>query len=165
MAMSHSEQFGSGQDLTLPYYHHPALPLPPEPRVDNSTSNLLSASLYIPLIQSTRPPLYNYLRASPSLHILQPTNKSCYTTTSHTNSKMSPTYTMSAHLCKSIYASWRETRRSPSDLPSPGVQAPSMTSYFPRSPSPEKRSMDSDRSETTVPMSRSPSASSWRGPK
>ncbi|KXH39840.1 hypothetical protein CSIM01_06557 [Colletotrichum simmondsii] len=78
---------------------------------------------------------------------------------------MSPTYTMSAHLCKSIYASWRETRRSPSDLPSPGVQAPSMTSYFPRSPSPEKRSMDSDRSETTVPMSRSLSASSWRGPK
>ncbi|KAK6216720.1 hypothetical protein QIS74_06834 [Colletotrichum tabaci] len=37
---------------------------------------------------------------------------------------MSPTYTMSAHLCKSIYASWRETRRSPSDLPSPGVPAP-----------------------------------------
>ncbi|GJC85222.1 STE12 interacting protein [Colletotrichum tofieldiae] len=79
---------------------------------------------------------------------------------------MSPTYTMSAHLCKSIYASWRETRRSPSDLPSPGVQAPSMTSYFPRSPSPEKRSMDSDRSDTTVPMTRSSSSSSWRsGPK
>ncbi|TDZ35177.1 hypothetical protein C8035_v009925 [Colletotrichum spinosum] len=71
---------------------------------------------------------------------------------------MSPTYTMSAHLCKQIYASWRETRRSPSDLPSPGVQAPSMTSYFPRSPSPEKRSMDSDRSDTTVPMTRSSSS-------
>ncbi|GKT60770.1 STE12 interacting protein [Colletotrichum tofieldiae] len=66
---------------------------------------------------------------------------------------MSPTYTMSAHLCKSIYASWRETRRSPSDLPSPG-------------PFPEKRSMDSDRSDTTVPMTRSSSSSSWRsGPK
>ncbi|KAK2043267.1 hypothetical protein LZ31DRAFT_595790 [Colletotrichum somersetense] len=64
---------------------------------------------------------------------------------------MSPTYTMSAHLCKSIYASWRETRRSPSDLPSPGVQAPNMTSYFPRSPSPEKRSMDSDRSDIAAP--------------
>ncbi|KAK2012690.1 hypothetical protein LZ32DRAFT_658645 [Colletotrichum eremochloae] len=59
---------------------------------------------------------------------------------------MSPTYTMSAHLCKSIYASWRETRRSP--------------------PSPEKRSMDSDRSDTTALMTRSPSSSSWRsGPK
>ncbi|KAK1999317.1 hypothetical protein LX36DRAFT_574585 [Colletotrichum falcatum] len=79
---------------------------------------------------------------------------------------MSPTYTMSAHLCKSIYASWRETRRSPSDLPSPGVQAPNMASYFPRSPSPEKRSMDSDRSDVTPHMTRSPSASSWRsGPK
>ncbi|KAH0426194.1 ste12 interacting protein [Colletotrichum camelliae] len=74
---------------------------------------------------------------------------------------MSPTYTMSAHLCKQIYASWRETRPSPSNMPSPGVQAPNMTSYFPRSPSPEKRSMDSDRSDAGVPMSRSPSSSSW----
>ncbi|TQN74958.1 hypothetical protein CSHISOI_00449 [Colletotrichum shisoi] len=73
---------------------------------------------------------------------------------------MSPTYTMSAHLCKSIYASWRETRRSPSDLPSPGVPAPNVTSYFPRSPSPEKRSMDSDRSDTTVPMALARSTSS-----
>ncbi|KAF4928971.1 hypothetical protein CGCVW01_v001710 [Colletotrichum viniferum] len=78
---------------------------------------------------------------------------------------MWPTYTMSAHLCKQIYASWRETHPSPSNMPSPGVQAPKITSYFPRSPSPEKRSMDSDRSDAGVPMSRSPSNSSWRGPK
>ncbi|OLN81160.1 hypothetical protein CCHL11_09540 [Colletotrichum chlorophyti] len=72
---------------------------------------------------------------------------------------------MSAHLCKQIYSSWREARRSPSDLPSPGIQAPNVTSYFPRSPSPEKRSMDSDRSDAAVSMTRSSSSSSWRSSK
>lgn len=74
---------------------------------------------------------------------------------------------MSAHLCKQIYSSWRQTRQTSPELTSPHVQLPG--SYFPpqqpqrRSPSPEKRSMDSDRSDTSsAPMSRQTSNSSWR---
>ncbi|KAK0616015.1 hypothetical protein B0T17DRAFT_496800 [Bombardia bombarda] len=79
---------------------------------------------------------------------------------------MSPTYTMSAHLCKQIYSSWRQTRQgSPesSPLPSP----PTGTSYMRRSPSPsEKTSMDHDRSDVNHhPVSRhqqSQNSNGWR---
>ncbi|KAK0728494.1 hypothetical protein B0T26DRAFT_640081 [Lasiosphaeria miniovina] len=79
---------------------------------------------------------------------------------------MSPTYTMSAHLCKQIYASWRQTRQSspdPSPLPSPPTSN-TPGSYFQRSPSPEKQSMDNDRSDSpsNPPTSQQPSNSSWK---
>ncbi|EDO65087.2 hypothetical protein GE21DRAFT_7902 [Neurospora crassa] len=72
---------------------------------------------------------------------------------------MSPTHTMSAHLCKQIYSAWcQDHTGSPkphatSPLPSP-TNSSVYSGYFQRSPSPEqhKRPMDSDRSST----------SSWR---
>ncbi|KAK4177873.1 hypothetical protein QBC36DRAFT_183997 [Triangularia setosa] len=81
---------------------------------------------------------------------------------------MSPTHTMSAHLCKQIVSSWRESRQgnsrhsSPesSPLPSPPNN---MTSYFPRSLTSPKSSMDNgDRHDTTVPISRQTSNNNWR---
>ena len=79
---------------------------------------------------------------------------------------MAPTYTMSAHLCKAVYTSWCEMRQPNSQahhapLPSPPING-NQTSYFQRSPSPEKRSMDSDRSEAAPSMSRQSSNSSWK---
>ncbi|KAI1767164.1 hypothetical protein GGR53DRAFT_483271 [Hypoxylon sp. FL1150] len=79
---------------------------------------------------------------------------------------MSPTYTMSAHLCKQIYKSFQTRQTSPE----PQSNAPPTThvpTYLRRSPSPspqpEKRSMDSDRSDSSHPSSPSTSpSSSWR---
>ncbi|KAI8629858.1 hypothetical protein F5Y19DRAFT_62201 [Xylariaceae sp. FL1651] len=77
---------------------------------------------------------------------------------------MSPTYTMSAHLCKQIYKSFQSQHASPelSAMQTP----PSTTATLRRSPSPEKRSsVESDRSDSSstssTPMSRSSSGSSW----
>ncbi|KAK3899779.1 hypothetical protein C8A05DRAFT_36593 [Staphylotrichum tortipilum] len=80
---------------------------------------------------------------------------------------MSPTYTMSAHLCKQIYSSWRQAKQSSPEplsslpvLPAPLLPSLTPSSHFSRPSSPaEKRSMDSDRSE---PLSRQTSASNWR---
>ena len=81
---------------------------------------------------------------------------------------MSPTYTMSAHLCKQIYKSYRDRQTSPE--PSHSTQTTSWTSpvMSRRSLSPDKRtSVDSDRSDSSSssapssPMSRSPSSSGW----
>ncbi len=77
---------------------------------------------------------------------------------------MSPTYTMSAHLCKQIYSSWRQARQtSPeplSSIPVLSAPLPNLTHFTSRPSSPaEKRSMDSDRSE---PLTRQTSGSSWR---
>ncbi|KAK3988305.1 hypothetical protein QBC44DRAFT_103410 [Cladorrhinum sp. PSN332] len=76
---------------------------------------------------------------------------------------MSPTYTMSAHLCKQIYSSWRQTKQSsPDPLPSPPTNT--FGSYFPqqqRSSSPsslEKRSMDNGDRHDTSPSPRG----NWR---
>jgi hypothetical protein len=85
---------------------------------------------------------------------------------------MSPTYTMSAHLCKQIYSSWRQARQpSPepsSPLPSPpsssiGSGTASASSYFQQSrpASPEKRSLDNERGGEPS-LSRQPSGSNWR---
>lgn len=74
---------------------------------------------------------------------------------------MSPTYTMSAHLCKQIYSSWRQTHPDPSHVSNTAASTPS---YYPqRSPSPEKRSMDSDRSDSppSPPLSRQ-NSSNWK---
>ncbi|AEO56037.1 hypothetical protein MYCTH_2300487 [Thermothelomyces thermophilus ATCC 42464] len=96
---------------------------------------------------------------------------------------MSPTYTMSAHLCKQIYSSWRQARQSSPDtspLPSPPTALSNRhdsntASYFPRPSSPtanEKYSMDSERNLSSHPPSpslspsgsgSSGSGSSWRG--
>ncbi|KAF4454668.1 ste12 interacting [Fusarium albosuccineum] len=49
------------------------------------------------------------------------------------------TYTMTAHLCKQIYASWRQTRQpspEPSISSSPLSTSPSLMRPFSRSPSP-----------------------------
>lgn len=85
---------------------------------------------------------------------------------------MSPTYTMSAHLCKQIYSSWRQTHptadnKAPSPLPSPPATGPSAPiSYFRRSPSPDntKRSMDNERPDSSPSSSlgSSPPTSNWR---
>lgn len=89
---------------------------------------------------------------------------------------MSPTYTMSAHLCKQIYASWRQTRQHPHDHPEQQPQhhpagitnthtPPPASSYFSRASTPEKRSMESDRGDLSPPpMARQSSSgsSSWR---
>ncbi|KAK0745211.1 hypothetical protein B0T21DRAFT_381256 [Apiosordaria backusii] len=80
---------------------------------------------------------------------------------------MSPTHTMSAHLCKQIVSSWRESRQSrhsspeSSPLPSPPNNA---TSYFPRSLSPKSSMDNGDRHhDTSVPISRQTSNSNnWR---
>ncbi|KAH7025793.1 uncharacterized protein B0I36DRAFT_365456 [Microdochium trichocladiopsis] len=62
---------------------------------------------------------------------------------------MAPTYTMSAHLCKEIYKSWQVGRQtSPEPLSRTGPYA-TPNNINNRSPSPEKRSMDSDRSLMT----------------
>ncbi|KAL2282250.1 hypothetical protein FJTKL_11071 [Diaporthe vaccinii] len=88
--------------------------------------------------QPTKPP---WLLA----HLQQPTTTS--TTTSTTTTTMSPTYTMSAHLCKQIAASWKEIRH-PLE---PGQVSPTAGAHFPssfqRASSPTgsdsgKRSMD-----------------------
>lgn len=81
---------------------------------------------------------------------------------------MSPTYTMSAHLCKQIAASWKEIRH-PLE---PGQVSPTTGAHFPssfqRASSPTgsdsgKRSMDSDRSDSSAPsMTRTSSNSSWK---
>ncbi|POS70173.1 hypothetical protein DHEL01_v211434 [Diaporthe helianthi] len=83
---------------------------------------------------------------------------------------MSPTYTMSAHLCKQIAASWKEIRH-PLE---PGQMSPTTGAHFPssfqRASSPtgsdsSKRSMDSDRSDDPAPspsMARTSSNSSWK---
>ncbi|KAK1771105.1 ste12 interacting protein [Phialemonium atrogriseum] len=74
---------------------------------------------------------------------------------------MSPTYTMSAHLCKQIYSSWRQTRQTSPEAPlSPPTTNITQPSYFRRSPSPEKRSMDSDRSDSGDSSWKSSSSSS-----
>lgn len=83
---------------------------------------------------------------------------------------MAPTHTISAHLCKEIYKSWQVGRQtSPEPLSRTGPYAtPAGLNGNHRSPSPEKRSMDSDRSiphisPALTPMSRSPpSNSGWR---
>ncbi|VBB75213.1 Putative protein of unknown function [Podospora comata] len=72
---------------------------------------------------------------------------------------MSPTHTMSAHLCKQIVSSWRESRQSNTTSSSPLPSPPnSMGSYFPRSlssSSSPKTSLDNgDRHNTSVPLSR-----------
>lgn len=96
-----------------------------------------------------------------------------------TQDTMSPTYTMSAHLCKQIYSSWRQTHpngnantnagagASATPLPSPPAMPTAPISYFRRSPSPDnnKRSMDNDRSDpasASSSLSSSPPTSSWR---
>lgn len=82
---------------------------------------------------------------------------------------MSPTYTMSAHLCKQIYSSWIQTRNDA--LPSPPVSAkpvpaPNMNTMR-RSPSPSashdggKRSMDDDGSSRRSSLGSSPPGSGW----
>ncbi|KAI1332945.1 hypothetical protein F5Y16DRAFT_357057 [Xylariaceae sp. FL0255] len=80
---------------------------------------------------------------------------------------MSPTYTMSAHLCKEIYKSFQNRRTSPEPTTTSTILPP--VGFLRRSPSPEKRSMDSDRSDSvssasstsSQPMTRSASAGSW----
>ncbi|CRK36342.1 hypothetical protein BN1723_004211 [Verticillium longisporum] len=81
-----------------------------------------------------------------------------------TTANMSPSYTMSSHLCKQIASSWRQTRHGSPDPTSPTLQP--AAAYFPSpspspSPSREKRSMDSDRSDSPI-MTRSSSVTSWR---
>jgi hypothetical protein len=85
---------------------------------------------------------------------------------------MSPTYTMSAHLCKQIYSSWRQARQTSPDLNSPSTPTVftnntnnNPTLAYPHRPSSpaEKRSMDSDRSESSPPpLTRKPSGSNWQ---
>ncbi|TRX93461.1 hypothetical protein FHL15_005736 [Xylaria flabelliformis] len=79
---------------------------------------------------------------------------------------MSPTYTMSAHLCKEIYKSFQNRQTSPEPSHPNRNQAPPSSWMTRRSPSPNNRtSVDSDRSDSSsassTPMSRSPSSSSW----
>ena len=78
---------------------------------------------------------------------------------------MAPSHTISSHLCKQIYASWRQNK---SGQPQANNANPTGSSHFARASSPEKRSMDSDRSDTSAsssagspPMSRQSSSSSW----
>lgn len=87
---------------------------------------------------------------------------------------MSPTYTMSSHLSKQFKASWSQSRQGrPEPLAgaglvtaAPGSRAGSNAKDAQRAPSPtEKRSMDSDRSDSaSAPppaLSRSGSDSAW----
>ncbi|KAK4195078.1 hypothetical protein QBC40DRAFT_24832 [Triangularia verruculosa] len=79
---------------------------------------------------------------------------------------MSPTHTMSAHLCKQIVSSWRESRQgrhsSPEASPLPSPPNNMTSSYFPRSLSPKSSMDNGDRSDTTAPLSRTTSNSNWR---
>ncbi|KAI1808984.1 hypothetical protein F4811DRAFT_499740 [Daldinia bambusicola] len=74
---------------------------------------------------------------------------------------MSPTYTMSAHLCKQIQKSFQTRQTSPE----PSTTTTYLPTYLRRSPSPqpEKRtSVDSDRSDSSAHTVSSSSSSSWR---
>ncbi|KUI72777.1 hypothetical protein VM1G_08188 [Cytospora mali] len=82
---------------------------------------------------------------------------------------MSPTYTMSAHLCKQIAASWKEMRHPlESGQTSPtGNTHFNNGSYFQRASSPSgsdngKSSMDSDRDHAAPSMMRTTSNPSWK---
>ncbi|CRK15308.1 hypothetical protein BN1708_011430 [Verticillium longisporum] len=120
------------------------------------------------------PPLHLPLTRLSSHLPTQPTssshNSTIATLQSHarfpkiTTANMSPSYTMSSHLCKQIASSWRQTRHGSPDPTSPTLQP--AAAYFPSpspspSPSREKRSMDSDRSDSPI-MTRSSSVTSWR---
>ncbi|KAI8946751.1 hypothetical protein F4801DRAFT_583080 [Xylaria longipes] len=78
---------------------------------------------------------------------------------------MSPTYTMTAHLCKQICKSFHDRQTSPEPSSPNGIQAPSWT--IRRSPSPDKRtSVDSDRSDSSSASSRyskTPTDTQWGG--
>ncbi|KAG8428562.1 hypothetical protein J3459_003807 [Metarhizium acridum] len=72
---------------------------------------------------------------------------------------MSPTYTMSAHLCKQFYASWRQTRPAAGGSSSSSTQDTALLRTRSRSPLAEgKRSMDSDRSDGSARRDSSASA-------
>lgn len=80
---------------------------------------------------------------------------------------MSPSPHLSAHLCKQIYSSWRQTRQTspelrPSSLPSPPTTNVT-PAHYQRSSSPQniKRSMDTDRSDASSAAG-SPPNSSWK---
>ncbi|KAK2593689.1 hypothetical protein QQS21_008597 [Conoideocrella luteorostrata] len=81
---------------------------------------------------------------------------------------MSPTYTMSAHLCKQFYTSWRQARQpnSPNTPAGSSTAASSpqdLSALRARSRSPiaeGKTSMDSDRSDSSASLRRDSSASS-----
>ncbi|KAJ6784742.1 hypothetical protein PWT90_08792 [Aphanocladium album] len=80
-------------------------------------------------------------------------------TTSVTHN-MSPTYTMSAHFCRQVYSSWRETRRgsTPSatsrDTPDLGLAAVKSNTSSP-SPRSSFSSVSSDSSSYSRPSSSS----------
>ncbi|KAI5861135.1 hypothetical protein GGS23DRAFT_598664 [Durotheca rogersii] len=65
---------------------------------------------------------------------------------------MSPTYTMSAHLCKQIYKSFQTRQTSPDPLSSPATNAATIT------PATTYMSSDSSAHGPASP----PSSSSWR---
>ena len=87
---------------------------------------------------------------------------------------MAPSHTISAHLCKQIYNSFRQTRQSnqqnSTTAPTQAVFVPG-TSTARTSTSPERRSIDSTGSgrasspnpPSSTAMSRQSSASSWFG--
>lgn len=70
---------------------------------------------------------------------------------------MSPTYTMSAHLCKQIYTSWIQTRNDA--LPSPPVSAKPVPNTMRRSPSPS--ASDDSSSSRRSSLGSSPPGSGW----
>lgn len=83
--------------------------------------------------------------------------------TPNNTTNMSPTYTMSAHLCKQIYSSWIQTRNDA--LPSPPISAKPVPNAMRRSPSPSasddgKRSMDDDSGRRSS-LGSSPPGSGW----
>jgi hypothetical protein len=84
---------------------------------------------------------------------------------------MAPTYTMSAHLCKQFYASWRQTRQPSGTSTSTSTSNNTNTDYSmlrtrSRSPLAEaegKRSMDSEQSDASGLRRDSSASSGSRG--
>ncbi|KAH8127571.1 hypothetical protein ACSS6W_006733 [Trichoderma asperelloides] len=78
---------------------------------------------------------------------------------------MSPTYTMSAHLCRQFYTSWNQSRRQTATTEAAKPAAPSAPSPIlfasSRSPTPEKiperRGSTSSNSSSSSSLSSSPS--------
>ncbi|KAM3555542.1 hypothetical protein ARSEF4850_005953 [Beauveria asiatica] len=78
---------------------------------------------------------------------------------------MSPTYTMSAHFCRQVYSSWRETRRG-KNTTAPTGDMISLTTVksnsLPAAPASPRASFSSISSESSAGWTRPSSSSSDR---
>lgn len=80
---------------------------------------------------------------------------------------MSPTYTMSAHLCKQIYASWRQTHDGPhalsSHTSSSVAQSPFDSSFYSAATYKQERSLSTSSTSSSTSKTSMDSERSYGG--